>query len=439
MYALKKLNTNKAADTMDLTSEHLKFAGTTVVEYLKDLLNYIIKEKRISPVLKEGLLTPIFKKGEATNPSNYRGITVTSVILKVLEHVMNKRHNVILEKTQSRLQKGFTVGQSSMNAALILSETISESRNAKKPVIITTLDAQKAFDVVHHNSLLRKLYLDGIRGDDWLLLAHMYSDLTSRVKWENTLSSPIVIKQGVRQGGVLSTSHYKRYNNPLLLQIEDKFSGVTIGCINIPQVTCADDLALITHTPEEMQVMIDSVGDFAQRERYCINPTKSSVLTYKNSSKIKSDDCKYHMCGKLLPNEINTTHLGIQRNTSNSADIENKINLGRRAAYSLMGAGLHCGNGLKQDICARLWNSEIVPRLTFGLEVMNLKNKDINVLEAFQRKSLKQIQGLPDKAPNTAALALLGIAPVEMIIHKNMLTLFGNIIRNEDSIEYEML
>ncbi len=130
------------------------------------------------------------------------------------------------------------------------------------------LDAQKAFDVVHHNSLLRKLYLDGIRGDDWLLLAHMYSDLTSRVKWENTLSSPIVIKQGVRQGGVLSTSHYKRYNNPLLLQIEDKFSGVTIGCINIPQVTCADDLALITHTPEEMQVMIDSVGDFAQRERY---------------------------------------------------------------------------------------------------------------------------------------------------------------------------
>ncbi len=101
-----------------------------------------------------------------------------------------------------------------MNAALILSETISESRNAKKPVIITTLDAQKAFDVVHHNSLLRKLYLDGIRGDDWLLLAHMYSDLTSRVKWENTLSSPIVIKQGVRQGGVLSTSHYEEIQQP---------------------------------------------------------------------------------------------------------------------------------------------------------------------------------------------------------------------------------
>ncbi|MES9882685.1 MAG: hypothetical protein ABW185_17600 [Sedimenticola sp.] len=103
-----------------------------------------------------------------------------------------------------------------------------------------------------------------------------------------------------------------------------------------------------------------------------------------------------------------------------------------------MGAGLHSGNGLKQDICARLWSSEIVPRLTFGLEVMNLKIKDINVLEAFQRKCLKQIQGLPDKTPNIAALALLGIAPVETIIHKNMLTLFGNVIRNEHSIEHDI-
>ncbi|MES9884558.1 MAG: reverse transcriptase family protein [Sedimenticola sp.] len=211
--ALKKLNTNKAADTMDLTSEHLKLAGSKGTMFLKDLLNHIIKEKHISPILKEGLLTPVFKKGDPENPSNYRGITVTSVIMKVLEHILNQRHNLILDQTQSKLQKGFTSGQSSMNAALILSETIAEAKNNKKPILLTTLDAQKAFDVVHHNSLLRKLYLDGIQGDDWLLLQHMYTDLTSVVRWENTLSSPVIIRQGVRQGGVLSTAHYKRYNN----------------------------------------------------------------------------------------------------------------------------------------------------------------------------------------------------------------------------------
>ena len=44
---------------------------------------------------------------------------------------------------------------------------------------------------------------------------------TSRVKWAGLLFD---IQQGVRQGGVLSTSHYKRYNNPLLLHLEDQYT-----------------------------------------------------------------------------------------------------------------------------------------------------------------------------------------------------------------------
>ena len=130
-------------------------------------------------VLKEGPLTPIYKKGDPTDPGNYRGITVTPVLLKVLEHVVNSRHNEILETTQSRLQKGFTSGCSSLNAAPILTECINEPRNNKEELLFTTLDTQKAFDVVDHDSLLRRLYLDGIKGDDWLLIRDLYSDCSS--------------------------------------------------------------------------------------------------------------------------------------------------------------------------------------------------------------------------------------------------------------------
>ena len=124
----------------------------------------------VSVVLKEGILTPIFKKGDPSNTGNYRGITVTPVLLKILEHILNARHSQILMNTQSRLQKGFTPGCSSLNAAFILSECILKSAMNKQDLFLTTLDTQKAFDVVDQNSLLRKLYLDGIRGNDWLLL-----------------------------------------------------------------------------------------------------------------------------------------------------------------------------------------------------------------------------------------------------------------------------
>ena len=96
------------------------------------------------------------------------------------------------------------------------------------------LHAQKGFDVVDHVSLLRRLYFVGIHGADWLLLQNLYSDLKFFVKLEGTLSSPFVIKQGIQQGGVLSAAYHKRYNHPLLIKLEDKFTGAKIGCKTYP-------------------------------------------------------------------------------------------------------------------------------------------------------------------------------------------------------------
>ena len=73
---------------------------------------------------------------------------------------------------------------------------------------IAALDVQKAFDVVDHQFLLHKLYVDGIAGDDWLL-KDLYTSMTARVKWDGFFSSPFIIKQVVRQGDILSASYYK--------------------------------------------------------------------------------------------------------------------------------------------------------------------------------------------------------------------------------------
>ena len=83
--ALAKLKNNKAMDSMGLCSEYLKLGGQPVTEFVTGMLNCLIKAKAVSSILKEGLLTPIYKKGDPTNPGNYRGITVTQVLLKVLE------------------------------------------------------------------------------------------------------------------------------------------------------------------------------------------------------------------------------------------------------------------------------------------------------------------------------------------------------------------
>ena len=103
-----------------------------------------------------------------------------------------------------------------------------------------------------------------------------------------------------------------------------------------------------------------------------------------------------------------------------------------------MGAGFHSVNGLKTSHNGHLWSTFVVPRVIYGLETLSLMKKDIENLEKFQRKSLRQIQGLPDKTPNCITLALLGVLPLETVIHKNTLNLFMGIARNSKFIEYDI-
>ena len=114
---------------------------------------------------------------------------------------------------------------------------------------------------------------------------------------------------------------------------------------------------------------------------------------------------------------------------NNKVKVDENISLCRKTAYPLMGTGLHSGNGLKQSVGEKLWSTYVVPRFTYGLEVLDLKVGDIKSLEQFQRKSLKQLQSLPDRVQNPIALALLGIFPIESVLHKNMLNLFSRWIR----------
>ena len=88
-----------------------------------------------------------------------------------------------LMPTWRNLQKGFTTGSSSLDVALIRSECTSEVKNMRKPwCSVHMMHRRHSFDVVDHCNLLRKLYSDGITGDDWFLLNDMYVDLASVIQ-----------------------------------------------------------------------------------------------------------------------------------------------------------------------------------------------------------------------------------------------------------------
>ena len=166
--------------------------------------NALISSLAILTVLvpsKSGLFTPVLKKGkDPTTLGNYRGITVTRKFSNILESILKSRIDPILNQTQNCQQRGFTEKVPSLNAALIVSEAHHYANTKDWPFYLATLDAEKAFDTVHHEILFNKNFHDGINGDMWILLRNVYRDMSVKVKWKDATSNPISLKQGTDKG-----------------------------------------------------------------------------------------------------------------------------------------------------------------------------------------------------------------------------------------------
>ena len=78
------------------------------------------------------------------------------------------------------------------------------------------------------------------------------------------------IKQGVKQGAVLSPLLYSLFVNDLLVELEQSGLGMRMDNIFCGAPMYADDLALIASSPEDLQSMIDIVAQYATKWR--VNP-----------------------------------------------------------------------------------------------------------------------------------------------------------------------
>ena len=165
-----------------------------------------------------------------------------------------------------------------------------------------------------------------------------------------------------------------------------------------------------------------------------INPQKSDLICYNSR-----EDRKVDIGNSQVNKSEKTKHLGITRNESNVVDIEERIKAGRATIYGLLGAGLQIRKGFSPVVSHNLWKVYALPRIVYGLEVMMLKKKDIDQLEVTQRKIIRQIQGLPSQTANTASYVLIGAIPTQMVIERNMLSMLMNILRNQSSVEYQII
>ena len=97
------------------------------------------------------------------------------------------------------------------------------------------------------------------------------------------ISEPFQAKQGVRQGGVLSTILYTVYINDLLEQLTEEGAGTYIGEVFAGAPTCADDVLMMAPEDPEAQVMCDTADSYSASNLYGLQPTKCSHTSLRPS------------------------------------------------------------------------------------------------------------------------------------------------------------
>ena len=99
-----------------------------------------------------GMVVPLFKKGDRRVCSNYRGITLLSLLGQVYSGVLERRVCRIVEPRIQEEQCGFRPGRGTVDQLYTLCRILEGAWEFAQPVHMCFVDLEKAFNCVPQES-----------------------------------------------------------------------------------------------------------------------------------------------------------------------------------------------------------------------------------------------------------------------------------------------
>ena len=163
---IKTLNIRKSIGPSSIPTRLLKQFSKEISIPLEKFINLSFETGIFPDILKLASIIPVFKKGDLLQCNNYRPISLTSNISKIMEKHVHQRLYLFLESNKVLYdeQFGFRNKHSTTHALIEITEKIREALDKKQFACGIFIDLQKVFDTINYNILLNKLDYYGVRG-----------------------------------------------------------------------------------------------------------------------------------------------------------------------------------------------------------------------------------------------------------------------------------
>lgn len=311
--AVRKLKTGKCAGSEGIQAEHYKHCIGEIVPLLTTLFRSMLAHGHVPSVIMTVVIVPIVKRVglDGCLSSNYRPIAIASVLSKILELVIMKYTSKYLGTSDN--QFGFKRGVGTEIAIYGVKQIAHHYMRNGTPVYACYMDASKAFDLVNHFTLLRKLCKRGVQPSIIRLLLFWFRNQTFQVRWGQTFSRHFSVLTSVRQGSVTSPYYFAVYLDKLSKLLTKSDVGCRIGDIVINHFCFADDVVLLTTSIVALKVLLKICEKYAKEHDLTFNPTKTVCQVFCDHG-FDSTMPLIKLCGKTLQWKETVRYLGFDIN-----------------------------------------------------------------------------------------------------------------------------
>ena len=340
-------------------------------------------------------IVPLPKKGDLTCPSNYRGISLTSLAAKIYNKMILNRLVPFLDPILRKNQNGFRRGRTTKAQVLSLRRIIEEMRNHNKDVTLCFVDFKKAFDSINRDIMFQILPLYGIPDEIIKAIKVLYTNTKAKVLTTDGETELFDILAGVLQGDTLAPFLFilvldyalrtsLDQNNTLGLLLK-KRNGSRNPAQYLTDLDFADDLALIAESISNAELLLHSLEEACSAVGLICNESKTEFIsTSSNQDSLKASS------GRDLKRVEDFKYLGSFIMDSNK-DFKTRKAMAWVACNKLdkiWRSNLH--NGIKIN----LFRATIEPILMYGSETWTLTSKQQKRLDGNYTNMLRRVQNI---------------------------------------------